>query len=110
MWVDHDKWIHWGDQCKYCKNIKNCEYHGCMNEYIHRLKQVKVNPPVYGSLSFVCDYFCCFRVLQECHGVHCCCSVRFTAGWLSGRLMLQFRCGFGLVWHAVFLLLECNSL
>lgn len=57
MWVDYDKWIHWEDQCKYCKNINNCEYHGCMKEYIHRLKQVKVNPPVYGSLSFVCDYF-----------------------------------------------------
>ena len=57
MWVDDHYWIYWTEQCEYCAKRTGCEYHGCMKEYIYRLQQVKVNPPVYGSLNFTCDYF-----------------------------------------------------
>ena len=50
------KWIYWKDQCHYCTKAKNCYYEPYMKDYIQKLDDVSPSSPVYGSLTFKCDY------------------------------------------------------
>lgn len=48
--------IYWKEECDYCRN-RGCEYEHAMRDFKDTLDTLRPDRPLYGTLSYCCDYF-----------------------------------------------------